>query len=143
MNLETLKIKLDKLINKKFVRYWDVIPKNEIDFKYFPCALIVNSSSDLPGSHWLAFYANSCKKIYFFDSLGNLPSKYGFPDLSYKIENHKQLQNSESSICGIWVLLYIYFKTRGYSISKLLKRFTSNHSRNDAYVTRVINKLLS
>ena len=107
----------------------------------FPCGFVANTDpSTEPGTHWVAFYFPSREKGEFFDSYGYPPEHYGFE--SYKIEtwNKHKLQSSWSNVCGQYCIFYLYHKSRGYSMSKIVNLFTDNTSINDCNVACYVKK---
>ena len=110
----------------------DQLPKT-IDT--FPCGFVANTDPITePGTHWVSFYFPSRDKTEFFDSYGYPPEHYGFE--SYKIEtwNKYKLQSSWSEVCGQYCIFYLYHKSRGYSMSKIVNLFTDNRRLNDCKV---------
>ena len=116
----------------------DELPKT---FDTFPCGFVANTDpSTKPGTHWVAFYFPSRDKGEFFDSYGYPPEHYGFK--SYKIEtwNKYKLQSSWSNVCGQYCIFYLYHKSRGYSMSKIVNMFTDSTSINDCNVACYVKK---
>ena len=121
----------------------DTLPTRKI--LKFPCGLIVNSDkANQPGTHWLALYAHSPKKIAFFDSFGKNPFLYGveidkficnsFPEANGNYEwNTTQLQDMSSSMCGLFCLYFMYFSCRGESLRQIVNKFEypKNLKKND------------
>ena len=68
------------------------------------------------------------------------PEHYGFE--SYKIEtwNKYKLQSSWSNVCGQYCIFYLYHKSRGYSMSKIVNLFTDDTSINDCNVACYVKK---
>lgn len=112
-----------------------------------PCAIVINTDPDTkPGSHWIAIFIDKFKNGEFFDS-------YGFPP---QVEFHKQFLNSacrkwthnpmslqsyNTTVCGQYCLVFLYFKARGKSLSDFLKKFSSDSHRNDKIVTQIYYRL--
>ena len=115
----------------------DELPK----LNTFPCGFVANTDpSTEPGTPWVAFYFPSREKGEFFDSYGYPPGYYGFK--SYEIEtwNQHKLQSSWSNVCGQYCIFYLYHKSRGYSMSKIVNLFTDNTSINDRNVACYVKK---
>ena len=109
----------------------------------FPCGFVANTDpSTEPGTHWVPFYFPSREKGEFFDSYGYPPEHYGEPFKSYKIEtwNKRKIQSSCSEVCGQYCIFYLYHKSRGYSMSKIVSLFSSNTNLNDCNVACYVKK---
>ena len=87
-----------------------------------------------PGTLWVAFYFPSREKGEFFDSYGNPPEHYGFKSYNIETWNQHKLQSSWSNVCGHYCIFYLYHKSRGYSMSKIVNLFTNNTNKNDCSV---------
>ena len=109
----------------------------------FPCGFVANTDpSTEPGTLWVAFYFPSREKGEFFDSYGHPPEYY---DESFKFEtietwNNRKLQSSWSEVCGQYCIFYLYHKSRGYSMSKIVNLFTDNTNLNDCNVACYVKK---
>ena len=113
------------------------------DLDTFPCGFVVNTDpSTEPGTHWVAFYFPSRDKGEFFDSYGHPPEHYGEPFTVYNVEtiNSHKLQSSWSNVCGHYCIFYLYHKSRGYSMSKIVNMFSSNVDKNDCKVACYVKK---
>lgn len=114
-----------------------VISSDQIPQKPKKKIYVVNSdSSSDPGSHWLAVDYTG-KKPMFFDSFGNPPSYYNFPKM-----NHSPLilQSPSAETCGIYVIYYIYSRANKQSLSTMMRPFSSNKKKNDAYIINWLTK---
>ena len=63
--------------SKKYFK--GVYAANQLPFilDSYPAAFVVNTDpSDLPGTHWVAFYFDMNGKGEFFDSYGKAPGQY-------------------------------------------------------------------
>jgi hypothetical protein len=111
--------------------------------KKLPMLLICNTDpSDRGGEHWLAIYIDSNRCGEFFDSFGREPGR-PFSDFMNKhcvhwIYNDKQLQNVLSTYCGHYCVLYCLYKSRGFSMSRIVGMFTDDTSVNDRIVARFV-----
>ena len=90
----------------------------------------------------MTFYFPSREKGEFFDSYGHPPEYY---DESFKFEtietwNKRKLQSSWSEVCGQYCIFYLYHKSRGYSMSKIVNLFTHNTNLNDCNVACYVKK---
>ena len=100
-------------------------------------SLIFNASdSDEIGTHWLCLYQNSNAELEMFDSCGNSPSFYNLQDkLPYSrtiAYNKRKLQGVYSSVCGVYCMQYLFYKSRGYPTSKIVNDlFSADLNQND------------
>ena len=115
----------------------DQLPKT---IATFPCGFVANTDpSTEPGTHWISFYFPSPESLVFtfphlFDSYGHPPEHYGFKLYAIETWNNRKLQSSWSQVCGQYCIFYLYHKSRGYSMSKIVNMFTNNTRLNDCKV---------
>ena len=120
-----------------------------LEIKTCPDFFVVNLDNRWePGSHWIAvgIYSNS---VYICDSLGGLVPSKQFPhDLINFLHVHtfnrklfitKQLQPTDSSLCGAYCILFIREMTKHNSFSSFLSLFTNNLKQNDKIVSFLCN----
>ena len=113
------------------------------DLDTFPCGFVANTDPRTePGTHWVSFYFPSRDKGEFFDSYGYPPEYYGEPFTVYNVEtiNSHKLQSSWSEVCGHYCIFYLYYRSRGYSMSKIVNMFSSNTTINDCKVSCYVKK---
>lgn len=121
----------------------DMIPTTLEDF---PCAFVVNTDvSTMPGRHWVAFYAKDDSSLEMFDSFGHPPSKYPqfkyFTDLFAVVEfNGNRMQEHWSSACGLYCMVYILFRCKGFSLVDFVQLFTRDYRNNDQVITGFVNR---
>ena len=114
----------------------------------YPALLIANvDTSEMPGSHWIAFYFTKDEEGEFFDSYGLPPSTYTGTFVNFLNNNSKQwtfnsvtLQSMKSKVCGHFSLYFGLFRCRNISMSTIVHRFSTNKRRNDFIVKRFIEK---
>ena len=109
----------------------------------FPCGFVVNTDpSTEPGTHWVVFSFPSHGEGEFFYSYGYPPEDYGEPFKSYKIGiwNKRKIQSSWSEVCGQYCIFYLYHRSRGYSMNKIVNLFSSNTELNDCNVACYVKK---
>lgn len=95
----------------------------------------------LPGLHWTVIDLTG-KEPYFFDSFGHSPQFYHFKIQPKGKHNTFVLQHSSSETCGIWSIYYIIYKSKKYSVKRMLSKFsTKDRKRNDAYIIKWLTKL--
>ena len=81
------------------------------------------------GVHWLALFVTDEGTVEFMDSLGKHPSDYHFHmKASYST---KRLQPPNSILCGMYVLYYLYWRTRNVPMHAIISTLNGN---NDAIV---------
>lgn len=136
----------DKHTKKYFL---DVFPSDHLPrkIKKYPACFVVNvDSSSEPGSHWVAFYLPTSKKLEFFDSYGNATtyfdgpiSKFAsrFPQVTY---NPLVLQSNVTAVCGQYCIYYLYSRCRDVSLKKFLSSFVTKHMCNDQRVYNFVSK---
>lgn len=110
-----------------------------------PAAIIINlSPSYQQGTHWTCIYINKNRRAFYFDSLGRNPPKpivqFLQRNSSIYHVNKVQYQADNSVLCGLFCIIYIYYKVRNVNIfSKFSK---TNLQRNDQLVLNLVNKML-
>jgi Adenovirus endoprotease len=146
MNANEIKriISRDKTLRNSFI---GIYASDELNFKLNrkPACLIVNTDpSYLPGQHWICMYIDRNGRLDFFDSLG-LSSfaahfkKFLTSNSLRQFYNNNRLQSSDSYVCGVYCLYFLYFRSRGFSMSSILKRFNVlNFAANDIIVCKFL-----
>lgn len=79
----------------------------------------------LPGTHWTAFYIEKGQAVYF-DPFGVWPPRAVQTFLQPFRPWHfstKQVQNIRSTICGYYVLYFVWFMARNRSLKTVRQRF--------------------
>ncbi len=102
---------------------------NNIDSAPFvyPLYIICNTAPTWSrGEHWIAIYIINNKYGEFFDSYGREPNKH-FKRFMYSrckkiVHNKKKLQGLFSNTCGAWCLYFLLYRSRGYSMNRIVKR---------------------
>lgn len=133
---------------------FDVLCSNELNnynVKSYPLCLIVNNQEcGEAGEHWTCFYKKSLKSaLEFFCSYGNGVQFYGkyFEDFQKRnsangfVENHTVFQSSLSSVCGLYVIFYLYQRQKNVSRSIMFQKFTRNVYENDRLVMFYVKKI--
>lgn len=119
---------------------FNVFAANKIPIYFTPPTYIISNldPDTKPGSHWVAMCINTKGVGEYFDSFGRKPT--GYHEMFLKtncrkwIYNNRVIQNYLSSLCGIYCLVYIYFKCNGVSMSDFLDIFSDNTLFNDQIV---------
>ena len=106
----------------------------------FPASYIINLDEyGSKGFHWIGLYITS-KYITIFDSFGgNYLNDGMFRSFINSFYNKNRelvsspviLQDYNSSTCGMYCVLFIWFSARGYSLHEFLTMFTKNKIVND------------
>ena len=112
--------------------------------------VVVNTEENIEKiGHWVAFYIES-NKIIFFDSFAKHPvlhygGNIGRLFLNYTqrvIALKKPVQHPLSSVCGAYVIWFLHNITTCKNIPKLFKIFKYNDKiRNDNYVKNYLLRL--
>ena len=115
-----------------------VFPADRIPVRWpRPYCLIANTDNrDKPGVQWIAVYLNDHGNAIYFDS-------YGLPPLvrhhnqrirtnsnTYKW-NSKRLQSFNSTVCGQYCLMFLYYMSYGYSLENFCNVFSDDCKSND------------
>jgi hypothetical protein len=125
----------------------DQIPKEKVASPFY--AIINVQESHLGGLHWLAIAIRDetdGRKIYYFDSLGIMPSLkpiVNFININYAnhLEINKfQIQHPESDTCGLYCLAFLKSMNRGESFASFLSQFQAPLIENDRKIIDAYNK---
>lgn len=109
-----------------------------------PAIVIANTdSSNLPGTHWVAFYFNSKGNAEYFDSSGQYPHKKEF--ITFLRRNSKrftfnkhQLQGQFSNTCGHYCMVYSLYKSSNKTLKQFQKKFSKrNFILNDFKILKM------
>jgi hypothetical protein len=120
-----------------------------IHIKY-PCSIVCNTDpSSKPGMHWIAIYIDKYGYGEYFDSYGLQPW------VSQHIEflnrncikwkyNGVCLQNLYSSLCGNYCAVFIYLKSRGFTMYDITTKLGStNLTAGDSTLLKLYNDIFS
>jgi len=92
----------------------------------YPSIFVCNTdNADQPKTHWIAIFVLKLGKCEYFDFYGLPPL---FEDLTNKllsidkkfIYNDTVLQSNNTNVCGIYSIVFLQLKFRGYSLSHIL-----------------------
>ena len=149
MNTQQIENILSRIIPPNRCRFLGVFAKDKIPSPNslthsFPICFVANThDSHNPGEHWLAFFYDSPTSLEFFDSYGFSPDFYNF-QISPTRMNHQPIQSLTSSVCGQYCIFYLYHRSLGYSLSKILSSFSiTDLDWNDKRVSHFICKNFS
>ena len=138
-------ISKDSLLRRTFV---GVFASDELDFvvQKRPACLIVNTDpSYMPGTHWIAIYIDARGNGHYFDSFGRdvfCDQFVKFLKMNVKrvYMNKSRLQSSDTFVCGIYCIYFLYHRVRGINQSEILKKFSMrNFIRNDKIVCEFLS----
>ena len=135
-------LKKDKDTLKTFI---GVFPKDRLPLRLnYPCCFILNTQrSYQQGEHWLAVYADEHQNVDFFDSYGHSPNYFNLENYLKKISrnyfhNTIQLQSYSSQICGYYCVLFLLYRSKGFSLKDFQEKFSKNSNLNDFIILNLI-----
>lgn len=153
MNNHELEGIMRKLIGNLFGGVWasDELEMLNREHFYKPVYYIVNTHpSHMPGEHWLALTLENEDTGTFFDSLGNRPDYFRYPDsiVSFFKKNNcrviryntLQLQHEDSVTCGQHCVFYLTHRGCGLSFNNVIKLYHDNVFKNDKMVQFFVKK---
>jgi hypothetical protein len=140
-------IKQDKIAKQTFC---GVVAIDQLPLKTITrgCSFIVNTETSREyGEHWFAIFSPLNGPVEYFDSYGIKPTNIEIYQFIRKnggkyIYNTKKIQGNNSISCGQFSILYIYFRSRGYTMSDYIKFYTSNKTYNDILIKKIYNKMI-
>lgn len=116
---------------------FNVFAANHLPIRvHLPIYLISNLDPDSkPGSHWVAIYISSNGIGEYFDSFGRKPT--GFHEHFLK-RNSKMyyyngtiLQNYLTRVCGMYCLVFLYYRFKNLSMYNFVNMFSDSTICND------------
>jgi len=118
----------------------------EIIFRHKPICVIQNvlkTTDKRPMGHWVAMYYSPvrCSEEFeceAFDSYGESLEYYQLkPCVPVTKENRTEYQASDSTVCGIYSLMYLLYKCRGKSLKQFQELFSdTDFEKNDNLIVR-------
>lgn len=102
-----------------------------------PASVVVNTDPhNKPGTHWVAFYINREGRCEYFDSYGLEPFILHHlhairANSKTMIWNTKPIQSMKSQLCGQYCVMFLYYKSRGYTMRQFQEMFTNDYLKND------------
>ena len=131
----------DKFTKLSFKGVYAIDEIKSIKTVSYPSSFVINlDPSYKPGSHWVAVYFDKNGVGEYFDSLAGYPLHEVVHFLrSHAKEwqyNRMQVQELYTTMCGQFVVFYIYQKSRGLMLEVILRKYFSTHNklRNDLLV---------
>ena len=117
----------------------DQIPLSRPKFK--PVCYVANiDPARFAGSHWVALYLTPEGENEYFDSYGLPPILPRFLKLlrfDYRY-NATQLQSLKSTVCGQYCVFYVWRKSLGESLERIINYFTDERHENDLIVNQIV-----
>lgn len=124
----------------------DWLPKQRLHRR--PVGLVVNTHPhNLPGEHWLAIYLTADGRGEFFDSYGHDPSsplflksivKFLRKNANETIFQTRQLQASDSVVCGHHCIFFLQLRNMGLSFEQILELYSDDLAQNDLMVEQFV-----
>ena len=117
-----------------------------------PCGFIANTDTqNKSGRHWCAFYSDVNGRVDFFDTYGRKPSENSLyfkrwldRNANSMQTNHIQIQSDNSSVCGLYCILFLRYRLAGYTYQDFLDIFDSSAlEANDTFVANTTFKAYS
>lgn len=107
-----------------------------------PFALVFNTDpKDKPGQHWLAIFGPKQGQLELFDSFGLAPHFYSLESLDFK-HHICRYQSFESTLCGHYCIMFIYFRSIGTSYRQIMDLLYSHRSTGyDKFVSDFVSQL--
>jgi len=106
----------------------------------YPCLYVKNTSpSSQPGQHWVGFYCLDSTHCEFFDPMGYSVQKY--PRLSSPVpivnkSNTYKLQSSYTYTCGMFVIVFLYLRAKGWTFAQIVNNFFSENVQHNEYIVK-------
>lgn len=119
---------------------------------YFPSAYVFNTHprrSRIAG-HWICMYAykhNRQLRVEFFDSYGTVPPAQ-LLTLAYEWTrrvswNRLLFQDYFSALCGMYVVYYLHYRSRGWTMTDIQDHFNNSLLSNDKLVSNSVYAMMS
>lgn len=125
-----------------FVTSVDCLPRR-VSLPVGICSNLSNAGE--PGSHWVGITITSDGVGEYFDSYGFKPTS---PEILHFLKMHckswsfnkHQVQQLQSKVCGLYAVMYLYYKLNNVSMTQYIKHFSKNLYLNDYYVEKMYVK---
>lgn len=97
-----------------------------------------------PGTHWTALYIDKQRNATWFCSYSFKPQGYYIQNFFKKnckriSCNKNQLQQLNSTVCGMYATLFILHMMNKFTLSSFEKRFSKNLLLNDIIIEKMYN----
>ncbi len=105
---------------------WGIFAQSEFPpGPLLPGAYIVNTTNS-PGRHWILIFVDN-HGIELYDSLGRTEHSYGLHLGSRTLPYRLQPPNSKK--CGLYVLYFLYWRSRGIDMNLIFDSLKTNSER--------------
>ena|SRR5271154_2556173 len=143
-----IKCYVNSMLKNCNVKDYNVYSADELDFikpsKIFPTLYVINTEqSNVKYGHWICMYRASRTECEIFDSFGTSIAYENNKDSLCKLftsatkTNNIVLQSGNSTVCGYYVLHYIFHRVlKKRSFEFILDCFTRSRIMNDALVSQ-------
>lgn len=120
-------VTINKLLSSNtYTKHWfagvfasNTLPENPKDDQFY----VVNLDRDTgAGTHWIVIHLCRSQRNEYFDSYGWKPSDDKFVRFmqdSY-IYSTVQLQSQNTTACGQWCILFVWYRCKGKSMDEFL-----------------------
>ena len=111
-----------------------------------PFAIVINlDKHHQPGSHWVAVYASEMNNMQYFDSYGRPPALHSIIRFLKRVGgrwtyNENELQNTTTSVCGQYCLVYLWMRSRGHRLQDFVQLFGRHTMKNDIKIDAMFKK---
>ena len=148
MNTEQIENILREELKSKFCGVYAVDELTRASFPHRPCGIVCNTQpSHGPGEHWVAIWLEENGTAEYFDSFAQPPDH----EMEHFLKrhapgglerNHRPLQNVFTTVCGGYVMLYLYRRNvkRHWSMRTVIKELFPSRDRweNDKRVQKLM-----
>lgn len=113
------------------------------DSEHLPAILIPGGYIvNYKAKHWFCLFVTPEGALEFMCSLGKTPGQYGLRFSNCPITvNAVKLQSPGSSLCGGYVIFYLYYRTLGLDMETILHFFTSDTTQNDDKIVQFLGTI--
>jgi hypothetical protein len=142
MDTQSILCCLRTILKQSSVNNFYVISKNNFDDIVYSqkTIIICNTSSKLPGEHWVAFHVYCYKgelTAEYFDSFAQPLEYYGIvPPFSISRTMFRAVQSEYSETCALHCLYFSYLKVKLLTIHEIGLRYRENKNKNDQIVRK-------
>lgn len=121
-----------------------VFPSDLLPKPSYPSCFIANTQpSGTKGEHWIAIFINKEGYGDYFCSFGKQPiSEFVHFMNSHTVSwnyNQRRIQSYFSSTCGHYCIFFLFCRSKGLSLSKIMSFFSKNTAENDNMIRMFID----
>lgn len=121
------------------------------------CFILNTHPHGQPGEHWLAFFYNHItQNLEYFDSFGMPLTRFVHVKSALEkcnlimstrpVNNYGMLQSRDSSVCGHYCIMYLYWRAKNYSKSSAIFNISvlvrGSPAQRDKYIVQHLRALL-